>query len=66
MIAIVITRDDLAEVISAWREEWDASPHQFLASEQFRQADAASYASAVADHLFVKLLSISPISVAHD
>lgn len=59
MIAVVITREYLAEAIHSWRQEWDDSPNQFLLSEQFRQSDAATYADQVAEHLFSKLVEAS-------
>lgn len=52
-----ITRERLAAAIREWREEWDASPNQFLSSEQFRQYNPQVYAEEVADHLWGKLMN---------
>jgi hypothetical protein len=54
-----VTRDSLVEVIKEWREEWDATPNQFLISEAFRQSDPEAYAEQVADHLLAKLIAKS-------
>jgi hypothetical protein len=52
----MIHRSQFVEVIREWREEWDASPNQFLVSEQFRQSNPEIYAEEVADHLWTKLM----------
>jgi hypothetical protein len=55
----IVDRSLFIQVIKEWREEWDATPHQQLLSEAFRQSDPEAYAEQVADHLLAKLLSKS-------
>mgnify|MGYP000314163442 CR=1 FL=1 len=55
----IVDRSLFIQVIKEWREEWDATPNQFLISEAFRQSDPEAYAEQVADHLLAKLIAKS-------
>lgn len=54
---MILKRERLVAAIAEWKREWDATPHQFLISEAFRQSDPESYAEQVADHLLAKMWS---------